>query len=135
MPFKPGVLAGAGQPGSVERRREPSGRGRKLRQRAEFQSVYERGTRFKGRLMTCIALPNDFGRMRLGITATQKLGNAVFRNRAKRRLRELFRGSNYLVGIDLVIIPRRELVSAPWPTLEADYRAVLDRIARLSRPR
>lgn len=104
---------------------------RKLRHRAQFRQVYERGIRLRGRLMTCFALPNDLEIARLGISATQKLGNAVCRNRAKRLIRELFRSRNPLKGIDLVVIPRRELLDAPWPVLKAEYGAALDRIARL----
>jgi ribonuclease P protein component len=98
----------------------------KLRRRAEFTRVYERGTRFRGRFITCIALPNDIGVPRLGIAASQKIGNAVARNRAKRLVRELFRGRKPLKGIDLVIVPRREMLAAAWRKIESDYRAAVE---------
>jgi ribonuclease P protein component len=97
----------------------------KLRRRAEFTRVYDHGTRYRGRLMTCFALPNEVGSPRLGIAASQKIGNAVVRNRAKRLVRELFKGRKPLTGIDIVVIPRREMVDAPWRNIEADYRAAL----------
>ena len=59
--------------------------------------------------MTCFALPNEVGSPRLGIAASQKIGNAVVRNRAKRLVRELFRGRKPLTGLDIVVIPRREM--------------------------
>jgi ribonuclease P protein component len=80
--------------------------------------------------MTCFALPNQLGAPRLGIAASKKIGNAVVRNRAKRRVRELFRNHKPLTGIDIVVIPRRELIDAPWRSLEADYRATLQRVAK-----
>ena len=80
--------------------------------------------------MTCFALRNELGAPRLGIAATQKIGNAVIRNRAKRRVRELFRSHKPLTGIDIVVIPRRDLVDAPWKSLEADYRVMLQRLAQ-----
>ena len=102
----------------------------KLRRRAEFTRVYDRGTRYRGRLMTCFALPNEVGSPRLGIAASQKIGNAVVRNRAKRLVRELFRCRKPLTGIDIVVIPRREMVDAPWRKIEADYRAALERFEK-----
>ena len=102
----------------------------KLRRRAEFTRVYDRGTRYRGRLMTCFALPNEVGLPRLGIAASQKIGNAVVRNRAKRLVRELFRSRKPLTGIDIVVIPRREMVDAPWRKIEADYRAALERFEK-----
>jgi ribonuclease P protein component len=103
----------------------------KLRRRAEFKKVYERGIRLRGRFMTCFALPNAVGSPRLGIAASQKIGNAVTRNRAKRLVRELFRAHKPLTGIDIVVIPRREIVEASWQNIEADYRAALQRIEKL----
>jgi ribonuclease P protein component len=102
----------------------------KLRRRAEFIRVYDRGSRYRGRLMTCFALPNEVGMPRLGIAASQKIGNAVVRNRAKRLARELFRSRKPLSGLDIVIIPKREMVDAPWRSIEADYRAALERFER-----
>jgi ribonuclease P protein component len=102
----------------------------KLRRRAEFTRVYDRGTRYRGRLMTCFALPNEVGTPRLRIEASQTLGNAVDRNRAKRLVRELFKSRKPLTGIDIVVIPRREMVDAPWRNIEADYRAALERFEK-----
>jgi ribonuclease P protein component len=81
--------------------------------------------------MTCFALPNGLQAPRLGIAASAKMGNAVARNRAKRRVRELFRANAPAKPVDVVFVPRRELVHAAWPDLEADYCAALKRIARL----
>jgi len=103
----------------------------KLRRRAEFTAVYERGARLRCRFMTCFALSNELGAPRLGIAASRKIGNAVTRNRAKRLVRELFRGRKPLAPIDIVIIPRREMLVASWQNLESDYRAALQRIERL----
>jgi ribonuclease P protein component len=102
----------------------------KLRRRAEFTRVYERGARLRGRFMTCFALSNGLDSPRLGIAASRKMGTAVTRNKAKRRIRELFRTNKPLKTIDIVFIPRRELVSAAWPDVIADYRAALRRIEK-----
>ena len=57
---------------------------------------------------------------RLGVAATRKLGSAVERNRAKRRAREMFRRRKIIGGLDVVIVPRREMLDAPFAHLEAD---------------
>ena len=80
--------------------------------------------------MTCFALANELGTPRLGIAASRKIGNAVVRNRAKRLVRELFMNHKQLIGIDIVVIPRREMVDASWLNLEADYRTTLQRLEK-----
>ena len=76
--------------------------------------MYEHGTRLSGSLMTVFFLPNTLGRARLGIAATRKIGSAVIRNRAKRRVRDLFRRHRSAEPVDMVVIPRRDLVEAPF---------------------
>lgn len=102
----------------------------RIRRRAEFQLVYERGLRAQGRFMTVFILGTDRKVARLGIAATRKLGTAVVRNRAKRVARELFRLHKLSPGLDVVVVPRRDMLDAPWPALEADYRNACNRYRR-----
>jgi ribonuclease P protein component len=99
-----------------------------IRQRADFQHVYDRGRKHQGRYMIVFTLPRDGRPTRLGIAATRKMGIAVERNRAKRRVRELFRHHPAPAGFDIVVVPRRPLVSAAFVTLEAEYVATLGRL-------
>jgi len=101
-----------------------------IRRRAEFQQVYERGARIRGRFSTLFLLPNKLSIGRLGIAATRKLGGAVQRNRAKRLIREIFRRNHVATGFDVVVVPKRELLDASLSTLEADYRHNLERSLR-----
>jgi ribonuclease P protein component len=77
---------------------------------------------------------NNLGHSRLGIAATRKIGSAVIRNRAKRLVRELFRQSDVPRGLDIVVIPRSEMVDAEFRTVESEFRYVLRRIGRSPRP-
>ena len=93
----------------------------RVRQRPEFERAYESGLRLSGRFMTLFVAPNSSSRCRLGVAATRKLGSAVVRNRAKRLARELFRRQKPPAGLDVVLVPRREMLDAPFSSLEADY--------------
>jgi ribonuclease P protein component len=83
--------------------------------------------------MTLFLFPNSLGHGRLGVAATRKIGGAVSRNRAKRRMREIFRTSSIPAGLDLVVVARRELIDAPWPAVEGEFRALLGRLRRSDR--
>ena len=102
----------------------------RIRRRPEFERIYSAGSKMHGRLMTVFVMSNDTAAPRVGVAATRKLGSAVERNRAKRRARELFRRRKNIGGLDIVIVPRREMLDAPFATLEAEYVALLGRRER-----
>lgn len=73
--------------------------------------------------------PVDQPRLRIGVTAGRTVGSAVYRNRAKRLLREAMRSliPNITPGFDLILIARPSLVSA---TLEETRQALLTLLQR-----
>ena len=99
----------------------------RVRRRPEFERAYDTGVRMSGRYMSLFVVENGGQIPRLGVAATRKMGAAVIRNRAKRLARELFRRHKLDAGLDVIIVPRREMVDVPFATLEADYRALLER--------
>lgn len=73
------------------------------------------------------------GPARAGFTATKKIGNAVVRNRAKRRLREAARlllPLHGAPGADYVFIARAATPDRPWPALLDDVETALVSLAR-----
>jgi ribonuclease P protein component len=102
----------------------------RIRRRPEFERVYNEGAKVHGRFMTVFALPNGGAATRLGVAATRKIGSAALRNRAKRLVREVFRRHKIAAGLDIVVVPRREVLDAPFASLEADYHTALERCAR-----
>ncbi len=66
-------------------------------------------------------------RGRLGVVASRRVGGAVARARAKRRLRELYRRAPWRPAGDLVLIARRGIGEARWISLESGFRIALER--------
>ena len=99
----------------------------RIRRRTEYLAVYERGRKIGRRLMTVFLLENGGTRPRLGIAATRKYGPSVERNRAKRLVREAFRRHKPSRGLDIVVVPRREMIDAAYASVEAEYLAALER--------
>lgn len=101
--------------------------GEHVRKRADFELIYKTGFKRSGRLMTMFTMEREAGPARLGIAATRKMGAAVERNRAKRLVRELFRHHKPATAVDVVVVPRREILAAPFERVEAEYKSLLGR--------
>jgi ribonuclease P protein component len=101
-----------------------------IRRRADFEAIYGSGVKVSGRLMTVFVRHSSTGHARLGIAATRKIGGAVIRNRAKRLTRELFRSHKPAAALDIVVVPRREFLDAPYSSLEREFNALLERATR-----
>ena len=99
----------------------------RVRRRPEFERAYTTGVRIHGRFLTLFVVSNGGTMSRLGVAATRKLGSATVRNRAKRLARDVFRRHKVTSGLDIIIVPRREMLDAPFTILEADYCATLRR--------
>ena len=98
-----------------------------VRKRAEFELIYKTGFKRSGRLMTLFTRERDSGVARLGIAATRKMGAAVERNRAKRLVREVFRHHKPAGALDVVVVPRREILDASYERLEAEFVSLLSK--------
>lgn len=74
----------------------------------EFRRAYARGKSYVTPLVVVYVLKNRYRQVRVGITTSKKIGNAVARNRSRRVIREAFReiAPRIKTGYDLVFVAR-----------------------------
>jgi ribonuclease P protein component len=92
-----------------------------LTKRPQFEQVMDQGQRHRiENFCTVFLLPNGLDRKRLGIIASKKIGNAVVRNLAKRKIREVFRHIKGQIepAMDIVIVSGRNLIFLPVSVIE-----------------
>ena len=91
--------------------------------RSGFLAARDSGMKAVSRGFILQAVPTGRPDWRLGLTATRKIGNAVRRNRARRRLRALARtelAALARAGIDYVMIARQGAADRDWADLVSD---------------
>ena len=102
----------------------------RLTRRQEFLRLAARGKKIaKYGFVLQLEQAGSVDSVRVGYTATKKIGNAVVRNRAKRRLREAARvllAGRHLPGVDLVLIARRETGQMEFSRLQHNLAKALD---------
>ncbi|MEK7703869.1 MAG: ribonuclease P protein component [Myxococcota bacterium] len=78
----------------------------RMRRRADFLRAQHSGKRYRGRQMVLMVTGGVGARSLVGLTVSRRVGNAVVRNRVRRRLREILRGSSCELrpGDDYVVV-------------------------------
>ena len=94
-----------------------------LKENHEFRRLYQKGASAVSGCMVVYCRKNKLGHNRLGITVSVKLGHAVVRNRARRRLREVYRlnGGALKQGYDIILVARTRTVKASWQELNDTF--------------
>lgn len=105
-------------------------RWQRLGERGRFQAVFSLGQTWSSSLVLLKGLPNGLEYTRYGFAVGKRLGNAVTRNRIKRRLREIVRQLNMKPGWDLIFVARQGTGCADYQMLNSAVRELADR-ARL----
>ena len=103
-----------------------------IRHRADFLAA-NRGLRVARPGFVLLANPNNGQGKRYGITVTKKIGNAVVRNRIKRRFRELLRDALPDAGIadhDHILIARHSGIEREFGLLREELAIALERAAK-----
>jgi ribonuclease P protein component len=92
----------------------------RVRVRSDFLRACGSGFYFKKNAILVQCAPNGLSTFRVGFTASKKVGNAVIRNRSKRRMRavaDLVLPEIGLAGVDYIFIARRSMPCVEWNLL------------------
>ena len=100
---------------------------RRMRKGALIVRTRREGTRYNSTSLRAFVCPGQEDCLRLAVTASRRVGKAVKRNRARRRLRAAFAESQRELGarLDVVVNAQKETATLPWQLLLADARRVL----------
>jgi ribonuclease P protein component len=108
-------------------------RSARIRKRADFLRVQQRGKKLSAGPLVGLILPSSTPTARLGLTVSSKVGNAVVRARVKRQLREVFRRRRHgCPAVELVVIARPAASQASAAELAAAFGALLSSLEKLS---
>lgn len=92
-----------------------------------FSQIHQEGRSAANNFLVVRVLPNGLDYSRFGFMVSKRLGNAVTRNKVKRRLREVVRQSPVKPGWDAVFIARRGAEKAAYHNLEQAAQNLLRR--------
>jgi ribonuclease P protein component len=101
----------------------------RLLHRADFDAVYREGRKRVSREFSVFLRANGLSHSRFGWSIKKALGNAVWRNRIRRRLREMVRlhRGKIAPGWDVVIHPRSSVGAADFAALANELLRLLPR--------
>src|SRR5262249_47685508 len=103
----------------------------RLRQRADFLAAATGPRAPVSGFVLQARQRKEPGSARIGFTVSKKVGNAVERNRVKRRLREIVRlapQGRMRIGYDYVLIGRRAALDLPFERMVQDFERALGRV-------
>ena len=106
----------------------------RIRKNSEFIATMK-GKRLSVDGLSLFYTGNEKGNFRVGISVSKKLGNAVTRNRLRRRIRNCVMKTlqDHTLGFDLVFVARRELINAEYEKIMRAVETVLQRTALRNR--
>lgn len=98
----------------------------------DFEKIIKTGKLAKNKSFIIYYSDNDLPYNRYGISVGKKLGNAVYRNKYKRKIRAIIDNykKNYINHQDYIIILRRSAKDKEYHDLEKDYIALINNIRK-----
>lgn len=104
-----------------------------LKKDQDFKSVYRNRKTYGNRNFTLYIRPNHTNQVRIGFSISKKVGNAVVRNRIKRRLKMLYRDhcKELKPGYDLVLVVKNNVADLSFPQLKSAFIHIM-RVSRMT---
>lgn len=98
----------------------------------DFEKIIKTGTKAKNRSYILYYIENNLPYNRYGISVGKKLGNAVYRNKYKRKIRAIIDNykKNYINHRDYIIILRGSAHDKTYQELEHDYISLINSIGK-----
>lgn len=106
-------------------------RKQRLTSSRDFEAVVHRGRAWAKDPLVLKAWCRGTGESRFGLSVGRGVGNAVMRNRVKRRLREILRGLPVLPGWDILVSARPGAASTDFQALKGVVASLLQRAGLL----
>lgn len=93
----------------------------------DFDNIIKNGNCQKNKSFVIHSMPNNLPYDRFGISVSKKLGNAVFRNKYKRKMRAIIDNYKklYINNKDYIIILRRTAIEKSFLDLEKDFNNLM----------
>lgn len=93
----------------------------------DFKKAYDKGKSFGNRNLILYIRKNDLEYSRIGITISKKTGNAVVRNKIKRRMKEIYREflPDIKEGYDLIFVIRKNVPDISFQELRSAFKHIL----------
>ena len=103
---------------------------RRITRPSEYRRIYDTGRKVVGRYYVMFCSPSEAGDAGLGITVSGKVGNAVVRNRARRRTRE---AANVVFGAaqpaaDIVLVALSRITDSEFGALVEDMKRLISKV-------
>jgi ribonuclease P protein component len=96
----------------------------RINKKKEYNNIYKKGKKIPGKYMVIFIIRTEDRNSRFGFVTSKKVGNAVQRNLAKRRLRSIvYHTMNEIKDhADIVIVARPAIKEASWEQIKIDYK-------------
>ena len=99
-----------------------------LKKDSDFRKVYKHGKSFANKYLVMYILDNKSDHSRIGISISKKVGNAVIRNKLRRRIKECYRlngDENVKDGFDIIFIARVASKECEYKDIEKSIKYLM----------